>query len=266
MSRQTQPEEMSFGAHLEVLRWHILRSLLAIALFSVLAFLGKRFLFDTVLWSPSSPDFLVNRWLCQLAEKTHSPGLCMEHLDIQLINITLSGQFMTHMYMSLLFGLVMAFPYVLWEIWRFVKPALSPEEKASSRGAVLIATLLFYAGALFSYFLIVPLTIHFLGTYEISSTVANTITLRSYINTVLSLSFAVGLVFELPVVVFFLARIGLLSPALMKKGRRVALVIILSVAALITPSDIFSMIMVAIPLYGLYEVSIGISKRVYARN
>jgi sec-independent protein translocase protein TatC len=160
----------------------------------------------------------------------------------------------------------MAFPYILWEIWRFVKPALLPVEQANSRGAVLVATILFYVGVLFSYFLIVPLTINFLGTYQVSAAVENTIALRSYINTVISLSFAVGIVFELPIVVFFLTRIGVLSPSIMKKGRRIALVIILGVAALITPADIFSMIMVAIPLYVLYELSIGISKRVYRRK
>ena len=266
MAKKKNKEEMTFWEHLEELRWHILRSVVAIMLFTILAFFGREILFDDILLGPSTPEFIVNRWLCQLAELIKSPGLCMDQLNIRIINITLSGQFMVHMYMSLMFGVVMAFPYILWEIWRFVKPALLPVEQANSRGAVLVATLLFYVGVLFSYFLIVPLTINFLGTYQVSSTVENTIALRSYINTVISLSFAVGIVFELPIVVFFLTRIGVLSPSIMKKGRRIALVIILGVAALITPADIFSMIMVAIPLYVLYELSIGISKRVYRRK
>ncbi len=254
---------MTFWEHLEELRWNIFRSVIAIMIFTIAAFFCRTILFDDILLAPSTPDFIVNRLLCKLADVINSPGLCMDNLNIKIINLTLSGQFVMHMYMSLMFGLVIAFPYVLWEIWRFVKPALLPVEKTNSRGAVFIATLLFYFGVLFSYFLIVPLTINFLGNYSVSSMVENTIGLRSYVNTVISLSFAVGLVFELPIVVFFLTRIGVLTPELMKRGRKVSLVVILSVAAVITPADIFSMIMVAIPLYVLYEASIVISKRVY---
>lgn len=257
---------MNFWEHLEELRWNIIRSVIAIMLFTIAAFFCRTILFDIILLAPSTPDFIVNRLLCQLADVINSPGLCMENLNIKIINLTLSGQFVMHMYMSLMFGLVIAFPYVLWEIWRFIKPALLPVEKANSRGAVFTATLLFYFGVFFSYFLIVPLTINFLGNYTVSSMVENTISMRSYVNTVISLSFAVGLVFELPIVVFFLTRIGVLTPELMKRGRKISLVIILSVAAVITPGDIFSMIMVAIPLYVLYEVSIGISRRVYKKR
>lgn len=256
---------MSFWDHLEVLRWNLLRSIIAVLLFTILAFMGRDILFDKILLAPSTPDFIINRLLCKLAALINSPGLCMSDLNIKIVNITLSGQFMVHMYISLMVGIVMAFPYVIWEIWRFVKPALLPVEKENSRGAVLAATSLFYIGVLFSYFLIVPLTINFLGNYKVSASVENTIALRSYMNTVISLSFAVGLVFELPIVVFFLSKIGVLTPQTMKKGRKVALVVILAVAAIITPADIFSMIMVAIPLYVLYELSIGISKRVYKK-
>lgn len=266
MAEKKEQGSMSFWEHLEELRWHILRSIIAIMLFMVVAFFARNILFDVILLGPSTPDFITYQWLCKLGQLINTPGLCMSEPTLKIINITLSGQFMVHMYISIMFGIVMAFPYVLWEIWRFVKPALLPVEKANSRGAVFAATMLFYVGVVFAYILIVPLTINFLSTYTVSAAVENTIGLRSYINTVVSLSFAVGLVFELPIVVFFLTKIGVLSPDLMKRGRRVALVIVLAVAAIITPADIFSMVMVAIPLYILYEASILISKRVYRKR
>jgi len=178
----------------------------------------------------------------------------------------MSGQFLIHMYISIAVGVILAIPFVLWEIWSFVRPALKGNEKKYSSGAVIVMSLLFLIGIAFSYFLIVPLTLNFLGTYRVSDFVANHITLRSYINTVVSLSFAVGVVFELPILVFFLTKIGVLTPTFMKKNRKYALVIVLIVSAIITPADIFSQVMVAIPLFALYEISIVISKRVYAKQ
>ena len=178
----------------------------------------------------------------------------------------MSGQFLIHMYISIAVGFILAIPFVLWEIWRFIKPALKINEKRYSSGAVIVMSFLFLVGICFSYFLIVPLTLNFLGTYRVSDFVVNQITLRSYINTVVSLTFAVGVIFELPVLVFFLTKIGVLTPTFMKKNRKYALVIVLIVSAIITPADIFSQVMVAIPLFALYEISIVISKRVYAKQ
>jgi sec-independent protein translocase protein TatC len=259
-------KEMSFWEHLEELRWHIVRSAAVVLILSVAAFVNREIVFDYVILAPKDSGFITNQLLCKLAEIINVKGLCIDNLSLEIINITMSGQFLIHMYISIAVGLIVGFPYVLWEIWRFVKPALKRKEKKYSGGAVLIMSFLFLIGIFFSYFLIVPLTLNFLGTYQVSDFVENRITLRSYINTVVSLTFAVGLVFELPVLVYFFTRIGLLTPTFMRRNRKYALVIVLIISAIITPADIFSQIMVAVPLYVLYEISILVSKRVYARE
>lgn len=266
-TRDPNPEkEMSFWQHLEELRWHILRSIIAILAFSILAMMNRKILFDDILLAPKDVDFITNRWLCKLADLVSAPALCFKDFSLNIVNLSMSGQFMTHMYISVAAGLVLAVPYVLWEIWRFVKPALKLKERKYSGGAVIVMSLLFLIGILFSYFLIVPLTLNFLGSYTVSDMVQNQISLKSYLSTVVSLTFATGLVFELPVFVYFFSRIGLLTPSFMRKSRKYALVIILIIAAIITPPDVFSQTMVAIPLYGLYEISIFISARVHRQN
>ncbi|MDD5506718.1 MAG: twin-arginine translocase subunit TatC [Bacteroidales bacterium] len=265
--RDPNPEkEMSFWQHLEELRWHILRSIVAIFVFTIVAFLNRKTLFDEILLAPKDADFITNRWLCRLADLVSTPALCFKDFSLNIVNLTMAGQFMTHMYISVAAGLILAVPYVLWEIWRFVKPALKFKERKYSGGAVLVMSLLFLTGILFSYFLIVPLTLNFLGSYTVSDMIQNQISLKSYLSTVVSLTFSTGLVFELPVFVYFFSRIGLLTPAFMRKSRKYALVIILIIAAIITPPDVFSQTMVAIPLYGLYEISIFISARVNRQN
>lgn len=265
--KDPNPEkEMSFWQHLEELRWHILRSIMAIVVFTIVAFMNRKILFDDILLAPKDVNFITNRWLCRLADLVSTPALCMKDFSLNIVNLSMSGQFMTHMYISLAAGLILAVPYVLWEIWRFVKPALKPKERKYSGAAVIVMSLLFLTGILFSYFLIVPLTLNFLGTYTVSDFIQNQISLKSYLSTVVSLTFATGLVFELPVFVFFFSRIGLLTPGFMRTNRKYALVIILIVAAIITPPDVFSQTMVAIPLYALYEISIFISAKVYRKN
>lgn len=259
-------KEMSFWGHMEELRWHIVRSVVVILVLSIVAFINREFIFDQVILAPKDSGFITNRLLCKLADLISVQGLCIDDLSINIINITMSGQFLIHMYISIAVGFILAIPFVLWEIWRFIKPALKINEKRYSSGAVIVMSFLFLVGICFSYFLIVPLTLNFLGTYRVSDFVVNQITLRSYINTVVSLTFAVGVIFELPVLVFFLTKIGVLTPTFMKKNRKYALVIVLIVSAIITPADIFSQVMVAIPLFALYEISIVISKRVYAKQ
>lgn len=257
---------MTFWDHLEELRGHIFRSLIAIVLLATVAFLNREFIFDKVILAPGKPGFLTNDALCWLADKISLKSLCIGDMNLQIINIKMSGQFLTHMYISIVAGLILAFPYILWEIWRFVRPAMKEKEKKYSRGGVFISTILFLIGILFSYYMIVPLTLNFLGTYQVSETVANQISLSSYISTVVSLTFAVGVVFELPILVYFLTRIGILTPDFMKKNRKYMFVILLVLSAIITPPDIFSQILVVLPLIALYEFSIGISKRVYKRS
>ena len=178
----------------------------------------------------------------------------------------MSGQFLTHMYISIVAGFILAFPYILWEIWRFIQPAMYDKEKAYSKGGVFISTLLFLTGILFSFFLIVPLTVNFLGTYQVSQSVANQISLSSYISTVVSVTFAVGIVFELPILVYFLTKVGVLTPDFLKKNRKYMFVILLILSAIITPPDMFSQVLVVVPLIVLYEFSIGVSKRIYKKE
>jgi sec-independent protein translocase protein TatC len=262
----SEEKEMSFWDHLEELRWHIVRSVAAVIIIAVVAFLNRHLVFDEIILAPKDSDFITNRLLCQLSEFLNVKALCLDNLSLSIINIRMSGQFLTHMYVSIIAGVILAFPYIIWEIWRFVRPALYAKEKKYSRGAVFVSSLLFLIGVFFSYFLIVPLTLHFLGTYQVSGNVQNTISLSSYISTVVSVTFAVGIVFELPILVYFLTKVGILTPDFMKKNRKYMIVILLLLSAIITPPDVFSQIMVVIPLMALYELSISISKRVYAKR
>lgn len=172
------------------------------------------------------------------------------------------GQFLTHMYISFVAGTIVAFPYILYQFWSFVRPGLREKEAKYSGRIVSVSSLLFYAGILFSFFIIVPLTVNFLGTYQVSESVVNQIALNSYVSTVVSVTFAVGIVFELPILIFFLTKAGLVTPAYLKRNRKYTIVILLSVAAIITPPDMFSQILVVLPLMGLYEISIIIAQRI----
>lgn len=259
-------KEMSFWEHLEELRWHIVRSLIAIIILAFVAFVNRVIIFDVIILAPKDSDFITNRLLCQVSEFLSLPSLCIDNLSLKIINIKMSGQFMTHMYISMVAGVIVAFPYIIWEIWSFINPALHNKEKKHSGGAVVVSSILFLTGVLFSYFLIVPLTINFLGTYQVSDFVQNNISLSSYISTVVSVTFSVGLAFELPIFVYFLTKVGIITPAFMKRNRKYMLVILLILSAIITPPDVFSQILVVIPLFGLYELSIRISNHVHKKR
>lgn len=256
---------MSFWQHLEELRGHIIRIIIAVLVLAIVAFLNRHIIFDTIILAPSTSHFITYRLLCRLGDFLHAPSLCVTGLNLKIINISMSGQFLTHIYVSAISGAILAFPYILWEIWRFVQPALLPKERRYSRGGLFFSTFLFLVGVVFSYFLIVPIMVNFLGTYSVSADVANQITLRSYIGTMVSMIFAVGIVFELPILVYFLTRIGVITPDFLKKNRKYMIIVLLTVSAIITPPDVFSQMLVFIPLEILYEVSILVSKRVYKR-
>jgi sec-independent protein translocase protein TatC len=255
-------KEMSFLQHLEELRWHIIRSILAIVVFMIIAFIFKNILFNTIILGPKKPEFITNRLLCEIGEYLKTTALCINTKPLNLISIKMSGQITTHITAAMVAGLILAFPVILWEFWQFFKPALKPHEARYAKGAVMAASLLFFVGVLFGYFMLAPLSIHFLSTYEIDPQVVNQINVRSYIGTLTSICLATGLVFELPIVAFFLTKIGIITPAFMRKYRKHAIVVIFIIAAIITPPDVFSQTLVAIPLLVLYEVSILISARV----
>lgn len=260
--RKEPSREMSFLEHLEELRWHIIRAFLAIIVFSVAAFIKKDLIFDKIILSPKMPDFWTNRMFGKLADFLGMDSVRINTKEFQLISISMSGQFMTHVWTSIIAGLIIASPYVIFEIWRFIRPALYEKERKYSMGAVFYMSFLFILGVLFGYYLIVPLSVHFLGSYSISQTVENQINILSYISTVTSITLASGVIFELPVLVYFLSKVGILTPDMMTTYRRHAYVILLIISAIITPPDVFSQVMVCIPLVFLYEIGIIISKRV----
>jgi len=266
MAKSSQQVEMTFWDHLEDLRWVIIRSLVAISVISVVAFLNKGFIFDKVFLAPKESWFITNQLLCQLSKFLSIDALCLNQSELKIINTSMAGQFTTHMYTSFIIGLFLASPYIIFEFWRFVTPALHSHEKKHTRNAVIVTSVLFVTGVLFGYYLIVPFTIDFLGSYQVSEQVANTITLGSYLQNVVSISLSVGIVFELPVIVYFLTKIGLITPKFMRASRKIVLIILLTIAAIITPPDIISQIMVTIPLVLLYEASILVCNSVYKRS
>jgi len=255
-------KEMSFLQHLEELRWHIIRSVLAVLILMIIAFIFKNILFNYVILGPKKPDFITNRLLCQLGEYLNTTALCINTKPLNLISIKMSGQITTHITVAMVTGLILAFPVILWEFWKFFSPALKPNEARYAKGAVFAASILFFIGVLFGYFMLAPLSIHFLSTYEVDPSVVNQINISSYIGTLTSICLATGLVFELPIVAFFLTKIGVVTPTFMRKYRKHAIVVIFIISAIITPPDVFSQTLVAIPLLLLYEISIFISARV----
>lgn len=258
--------EMSFLDHLEELRWHIIRSALAIMVFAVVAFIMKDFIFDTIILNPRRPEFWTNRMFARFAEAVGTDALRINEKPLELISIQIAGQFLTHVWVSIIAGFIISAPVIFYEFWKFIKPALYDNEKKYAGGAVFFTSVLFISGILFGYYLIVPLSVHFLGSYNVSGDVVNQINLRSYISSVTSISLATGVVFLLPIFSFFLSKVGILTPEFMKTYRRHSYVVMLLLAAVITPPDVFSQIMVFIPLFLLYEVSIFISRRVVKKR
>ena len=260
MKRNTQ---MSFLDHLEVLRWHLIRSFCAIFFAALFAFIFKEFVFDSILLAPKKVDFLTYRLLCNISDYVGLGGaLCLEDSPFTLMNITMSGQFITHLKTSFFAGFIISFPYVLWEFWRFIYPALYEEETQAAKFFVFFSSLLFLTGVLFGYFIIAPLSLNFLGSYQVSSMVANQINLGSFISTIITVCLANGIIFELPIIVYFLTKLGILTPQFMRVHRKHAIIAALILSAIITPPDIASQIFVTFPLIFLYEISIKISQRI----
>jgi len=254
--------EMSFWDHLTELRKRLFRMILVWVVMTTVAFIYSRFIFDKILLAPKDSTFITYRWLCKLGKLIHVDTLCLPPMTLNIINLNLSGQFMTDMTVSMFAGLILGFPLIIYQLWQFVMPALYVKERRYARRAVFVMSFLFILGVLFSYYFMVPWTLNFLGTYQVSTMVVNQISLSSYISTVTSTILGVGVVFELPVVIYVLAKIGIVTADLLKKNRKYALVIILIIAAIITPPDVFSQTIATIPLYALYEISILVAKRV----
>lgn len=254
--------EMSFLDHLEVMRWHLLRSILAVVIMALVAFVFKEIVFDKIILAPKEPAFPTNRWLCQLGDLLGLEKICINQNPFSLQTVKMAEQFSMHIIVSMVAGMVIAFPYVFWEIWRFIMPALYDNEKQTANGAVFFTSLLFVLGVAFGYYIISPLSVNFLGNYKVSESVISAPTLRSYVQTITSVVLASGIVFQLPILIYFLSKVGLVTPGFLKKYRRHSLILIVTLSAIITPPDVFSQILVAFPLMILYEIGITISKRI----
>lgn len=268
MAKRTQdPNEMSFLDHLEELRWHLIRSTFAVVLIAVVAFLMRSFIFDVVIFGPSYMSFPTYQVFCDIATYIGiESDFCKDELPFTIQSRTMAGQFSAHIWTSIWAGFILGFPYILWEVWRFISPGLYAKERKYSRGFIFVASFLFFLGVLFGYYVVAPLSINFLGTYQVSERVINEFDLSSYISTVRAAVIACGLMFELPIIIFFLTKVGLVTPEIMRKYRKIALVIVLIVSAVITPPDVASQIIVAVPVLILYQVSIHISSFVLKRE
>ncbi len=253
---------MSLMDHVESLRWHIVRSLIAMIVCAIVVFVNIDFIFDYIILGPAKSDFIAYKWLCTLGELIHVDVLCMTGVDLEFQNTQLIGQFMLSFSASFMIGFIVSFPYIFWEFWKFIKPALTISELKMARGIVFWSSFLFFLGVAFAYYIIAPFTINFFANYELSPQFKNIITIKNYYDTVSDLVLGMGIVFELPVVVYFLSKIGILTPQLMRDKRRYAIVIIMFLAAIITPPDWFSIFLVAVPLTLLYEAGIIISSRI----
>lgn len=256
-------KQMSFLDHLEELRWHLVRSAIAVLVVAIVLFVGKRIVFDTLIFGPVNPNFPTYKLLCRLSQSLHAgQAFCIDSFDFSIINIEVAGQFLVHLKVSFLLGLVLVFPYVFWEFWRFVRPALHEHEIRNTRGVVFWSSLLFITGVLFGYFVLTPFSINFFGNYGVSETVVNQWKLTNYVSIITMIVLASGILFELPMVVYIFSKLGLLTPEFMRTHRKHAIIVILIVAALITPADVGTQVLVAVPVVFLYEISIGISRRV----
>lgn len=259
-SSDDEGAEMSFLSHLEELRWHIVRAVGAILIFTVVAFIYVEEIYNLIILGPSQPSFWTYRMLCKVAAFTGADGLCINKLDFELQSRDVGGQFSMAMVSSLIVGLLFAFPYAFWEIWRFVKPGLKASERKGARGAVFYVTFLFFSGVLFGYYIVSPLAVNFLANFKLDPSIKNQFDITSYIGLISMLTLACGLTFQLPVVAFVLSKVGVLNPRFMREYRRHAFVVILILAAIITPSpDVLSQVLVATPLTLLYEISIWVS-------
>lgn len=249
--------------HLEALRWHVVRSLAAVLVGAIVVFANIDFFFNDIILGPAHNDFITYKLICDFSHKVGmGDAMCMEDINLKLISTEMSSQFMMSFTIAFVAGFIIAFPYVFWEFWRFVGPALTPKEKKKTRGMIFWVSLLFFLGVGFGYFLLAPYTVNFFASFTLSPLIENNFRISDYIENITQLVLGTGVVFQLPLAVLFLSRVGILTPAFLRASRKYAVVVILVIAAVITPPDVVSQLIVTIPLWILYEISIGISARV----
>ena len=260
-NEEEESEGMSFLDHLEALRWHVVRSAAAILIFTIIAFLSKSIVFGVIILGPSKVDFITYRLFCDLGNYLGVEALCIQELPFTLQSREMTSQFSMHMTSSMVVGFIVAFPYIFWEVWRFISPGLYDKERNAARGAVFFVSFLFFSGASFGYFVLAPLSINFLANYQLDATIVNEFDISSYISTLTMLVLASAIMFQLPVVVYFLSKSGLVTSKMLISYRRHSIVVILIISAIITPPDVISQVLIAMPILVLYEAGIMIAKR-----
>jgi sec-independent protein translocase protein TatC len=266
MNNSNAKSEMSFVDHLEALRWMIIRSLIALIVGAALAYWKIEWIIDKVLLGPTNKDFVIYKFLCTLGKRFNTANFCIDPKVVRFQNAEMSSQFLTGIRSAAVIGVVIASPFIFYEIWKFVRPALNTNERKLSRGIVFWVSLLFLLGVLFGYLVLTPYTVNFFAAYQLNSKFENIWRIDDYFNNLISLTVGTGLVFEIPVVVYFLSKIGIATPNLMQKSRKFAIMAIFFIAAFITPPDVVSMFIVAVPILALYEISIMICKRIFAKQ
>lgn len=262
MAKQVK-KEMSFMDHLEELRWLLVRSSLAIVIVAIGAFIYSDFIFDEIIFGPKDPNFITYKFFCKLSEAIGVESFCVTELPFEIQNTDVEGQVSLLIWACVTAGFILAFPYILWEFWKFIKPALYEKEQKNAKSFMLATSFLFFIGVLFGYYVIVPMSINFFATFTVSAEIKNEFNVDSYVGMIKTSVIACGLFFELPVIMYFLTKLGLVTPKFLKEYRRYAIVLVLVLAAIVTPPDVVSQVIVAIPLLILYEVSVIISSVVY---
>ncbi|WP_448931602.1 twin-arginine translocase subunit TatC, partial [Flavobacterium sp.] len=261
MAKDKKPKgEMSFLDHLEELRWVLVRSSAAVVTMAVVAYFFADYIFSDLIFGPTDPSFITYRFFC---DASHYLGfaetICITELNFIIQNTEMEGQVNIFVWICITAGFILAFPYILWEFWKFISPALYEKERKGAKAFIVIASILFFLGVLFGYYVIVPMSVNFLATFSVSSVVKNQFSIDSYVSMVKTSVIASGLFFELPVIIYFLTKLGLVGPAFLRKYRKYAILIILIVAAIVTPPDVVSQVTVSVPMLLIYEASIWIS-------
>lgn len=260
-------KEMSFLEHLEELRKILIRATLAIIIMATVVFFISDFIFDTIIFGPTRTSFITYRFFCDLSHYVgFKDSICVDSLPFIIQNTDMEGQVNILVWICLVAGFILSFPYILWLLWSFISPALYEKERKNAGLFIFIASILFFLGVLFGYFVVIPMSVNFFATFKVSEVVQNHFTLDSYIGMVKTSLVASGLFFELPIIIYFLTKLGLVTPAFLRKYWKYAVVIILIVAAIVTPPDVVSQLIVAIPMLIIYEASIYISVLVHKKR
>ena len=266
MAKKVNKDQMSFLDHLEELRWLLVRSSIGILIMAAATFFVSDFIFDEIIFGPTNPNFITYRLFCQVSQVFGVDGLCVTEFPFVIQNTEMEGQISMLIWISITAGFILAFPYILYLIWSFVSPALYAKEKKSAKLFIFISSILFFLGVLFGYFIIVPLSVNFFATFTISDVIKNEFNLSSYISMIKTSVLATGLLFELPIIIYFLAKFGLVTAEFLRTYRKYAIIIILIVAAIVTPPDVISQVIVSIPILLIYEVSIFIAAAVVKKQ